>query len=428
MTARHPAVGATPAISPLVAGQAFRAVSRRAALAAYFAVFLAFFDNFALLPLIGPRALELGADALGVGLIVAGYSLANLVLNLVGGSLTDRIGRRTVVLLSLAVAPACIAIYGLASDLSILFAARVIHGVFGGLLMAGLFAMLADVAPQGQRGRTIGRAGALIGLAAVIGPALAGLAATRFGPGPVFIGVAIVLAVGLLVIWRMVPETLPEAERVERAPGTWRRLLGDPRLRVAFVAIFGLEAAVGIVTGFVKDGIIERQLAAGMELERAIRYASGAQGGLFSVFALVAVLAMLSPIARRVDRKGPIGISIVGLLILAGSTAILAMSPTLETDLVAMLLYGLGFGLLFPAAAAGVGIAARASERGRAYGVFNLSFDAGLVVGPLVAGWIAVSAFAISPFATATVGLLVVAVLIPLVARGARIPEDVPAQ
>jgi MFS family permease len=384
--------------------------------AAYAAVFLAFFDNFALLPLIAPRAQELGADALGVGFAVAAYSLTNLFLNLVGGALTDRVGRRLILLVSLAVSPICIAIYGLADSLPIFLGARAIHGAFGGFLTASLFALLADLAPEGQRGKTIGRAGALIGAAAVIGPAAAGLAAREFGSQPVFLAVAAIIAVGLLLVRGAIPETLPEPAR-SGAPGTWRRLLADPRLRVAFLAIFALEAGVGIITGFLKDGIIERQMAAGMDAERALRYATGAQGGLFSIFALVAIILMLSPIARRVDRRGAFGLSMAGLAFLGGSTAIMAIDATIVTDSVAMVLYGIGFGLLFPAAAGMVGIAAPLPERGRAYGLFNFSFDAGLSAGPLLAGVLAVTALGIEPFITATILIAVVVLLIPLAAR-----------
>ncbi|HET9498442.1 MAG TPA: MFS transporter [Candidatus Limnocylindria bacterium] len=391
-------------------------IPRRARLAAYAAVFLAFFDNFALLPLIAPRAQELGADALGVGVAVAAYSLTNLFLNLLGGSLADRVGRRRVLLVSLAVSPICIAIYGLADSLPVFLAARAVHGAFGGFLTASLFALLADLAPEGERGKTIGRAGALIGAAAVIGPAAAGVAARELGSGPVFLAVAAIIAVGLIVVRGAIPETLPPPAR-SGAPGTWRRLLADPRLRVAFLAIFALEAGVGVVTGFLKDGIVERQMAVGMDAERALRYATGAQGGLFSIFALVAVILMLSPIARRVDRRGAFGLSLAGLACLAASTAIMAVGGTLVTDSVAMVLYGVGFGLLFPAAAGMVGIAAPAPERGRAYGVFNFSFDAGLAAGPLLAGVLAVSTLAVEPFITATALIVLVAVLIPLAAR-----------
>lgn len=391
-------------------------IPRRARLAAYAAVFLAFFDNFALLPLIAPRAEELGADALGVGFAVAAYSLTNLFLNLLGGSLTDRVGRRLILLVSLAVSPICIAIYGLADSLPIFLGARAIHGAFGGFLTASLFALLADLSPEGQRGKTIGRAGALIGAAAVIGPAVAGLAAREFGPQPVFLAVAAIIAVGLLLVRGAIPETLPEPAR-SGAPGTWRRLLADPRLRVAFLAIFALEAGVGIITGFLKDGIVARQMADGMDAERALRYATGAQGGLFSIFALVAIILMLSPIARRVDRRGAFGLSLAGLAFLAGSTAIIAVDANIVTDSAAMVLYGVGFGLLFPAAAGMVGIAAPLPERGRAYGIFNFSFDAGLSAGPLLAGALAVTTLGVEPFITATILIAVVVVLIPFAAR-----------
>ena len=153
-----------------------------------------------------------------------------------------------------------------------------------------------------------------------------------------------------------------------------------------------------------------------MDAERALRYATGAQGGLFSVFALVAVILMLSPIARRVDRRGAFGLSLVGLGFLAASTVLLAAGGALLADSTAMVLYGIGFGLLFPAAAGMVGIAAPPPERGRAYGIFNFSFDAGLSVGPLLAGALAVSTFGVAPFVTATVLIGIVAVLIPLAA------------
>jgi MFS family permease len=359
---------------------------------------------------------------------VAAYSLTNLLLNLVGGSLTDRVGRRLVLLVSLAVSPICIAIYGLADSLPVFLAARAVHGAFGGFLTASLFALLADMAPVGERGKTIGRAGALIGAAAIVGPAAAGLAARELGSGPVFLAVAAIIAIGLLLVRGAIPETLPEPAR-SGAPGTWRRLLTDPRLRVAYLAIFAMEAGVGVITGFLKDGIVERQMAAGMDAERALRYATGAQGGLFSIFALVAVILMLSPIARRVDRRGALGLSLAGLACLATSTAVLAVGDSLTVDSGAMVLYGIGFGLLFPAAAGVVGIAAPAPERGRAYGVFNFSFDAGLAVGPLAAGALAVSALGFEPFLTATILIVAVAVLIPLAARsGAEQPEVAAAE
>ena len=68
-------------------------LNSRARVAIYSAVFLAFLDNFVLLPVIAPRAAELGGGSVAVGLAIAAYSFANLIFNLLGGFLADRFGR-----------------------------------------------------------------------------------------------------------------------------------------------------------------------------------------------------------------------------------------------------------------------------------------------------------------------------------------------
>ena len=393
-------------------------LSRRSRAAIYIAIFLAFIDNFALLPVIGPRAQELGGTPLLVGIAIAAYSLANLAFNLIGGTLADRIGRRRVVVAALVISPAAIGIYALADSLPLFLLARVVHGASGGVLAAALFALLGDSAPFGERGRTLGRAGALIGIAAVVGPATAALVSNLFGVSAVFVGVAGFIAVGLAVVLPLLPETLVITPGTRPTAGAWRRILREPRVRVALIAIFGLQAAVGSVTGFIKDGLIQRALEEGRTQEEALRYAAGASGGLFTIFGIIAIALMLSRISTRVDKRGPFGISLIGLAALVGALALLATSPTFTIDLVAMLLYGIGYGLIFPAAAGAIAIASAPEERGRANGAFNISFDLGISTGPILGGLIATVVIGVSPF---TGGLVLVALslaLLPLAARG----------
>ena len=104
---------------------------------------------------------------------------------------------------------------------------------------------------------------------------------------------------------------------------------------------------------------------------------------------------------------------------LLAALALLAVSPTLEVDVVAMLLYGVGYGLIFPAAAGAVAIASDPSERGRANGAFNLSFDVGISAGPILGGTLATLIVGLTPFSG---GLLLVAfalLLLPAVGREA---------
>ena len=394
-------------------------LSRRSRAAIYAAIFLAFIDNFALLPVIGPRAQELGGTPLLVGIAIAAYSLANLAFNLIGGTLADRIGRRRVVVAALVISPAAIGIYALADSLPLFLLARVVHGASGGVLAAALFALLGDAAPFGERGRTLGRAGALIGIAAVVGPATAALVSNLFGVSAVFVGVAGFIAVGLAVVLPLLPETLVVTPATRPSVDAWRRILREPRVRVALLAIFGLQAAVGSVTGFIKDGLIQRALEEGRTQEEALRYAAGASGGLFTIFGLIAIALMLSRISTRVDKRGPFGISLIGLAALVGALTLLAISPTFTIDLVAMVLYGIGYGLIFPAAAGAIAIASAPEERGRANGAFNFSFDLGISAGPILGGLGATAVIGVTPFAGGLALVALSLLLLPLAARGA---------
>ena len=394
-------------------------LTRRSRAAIYAAIFLAFIDNFALLPVIGPRAQGLGGTPLLVGIAIAAYSLANLAFDPIGGILADRIGRRRVVVAALVISPVAIAIYALADSLPLFLLARVIHGASGGVLAAALFALLGDAAPVGERGRTLGRAGALIGIAAVFGPATAALVSNLFGVNAVFLGVAVFIAIGLAAVLPFLPETLIVTPATRPTVGAWRRILGEPRVRVALLAIFGLEAAVGTVTGFIKDGLIQRALDEGRTQEAALRYAAGASGGLFTIFGVIAIALMLSRISTRVVKRGPFGISLVGLGALVGALALLAVSPTITVDLVAMVLYGIGYGLIFPAAAGAIAIASAPEERGRANGAFNVSFDIGISAGPILGGLVATLAIGVTPFAGGLALVVLSLALLPLAARGA---------
>ena len=393
-------------------------LSRRSRAAIYATVFLSFIDNFALLPVIGPRTQSLGGTPLLVGFAIAAYSLANLAFDPIGGVLADRFGRRRLIVISLVISPIAIAAYAFADSLPLFLAARIIHGASGGVLSAAVFALLGDAAPVGQRGRQLGRAGALIGIAAVLGPAGAAIGSTLAGPAAVFIGLAIFIAAGLAITLPLLPETFAPREKSVSRPGAWRRILASPQLRVALVAIFGLEAAVGSVTGFIKDGLITRALAEGRDQAGALRYAAGASGGLFTIFGIIAIAIMLSRVSSRVDNRGPFGISLVGLASLAGALALLAVSPTITVDLIAMVLYGIGYGLIFPAAAGAVAIATQPEERGRANGALNLSFDIGISAGPILGGLIATLFVGVTAFAGGLTLVLGALILLPLVGRG----------
>lgn len=358
-------------------------MGRAGRIAIFSVVFLAFLDNFALLPVVGPYARSLGAGSIGIAVAVAAYSITNLVFDVVGGALVDRFGRRRTLVWSLAISPIALALYATAGSLGSLVVLRIVHGAAGGMVTAAVFTVVGDIAPVGERGRYVGRAGALIGLAAIVGPAFGGEASAR-ATGPegfhmVFYAVAAMLAIGLVMTLGFLRETRSGVSvPAPGAPSAWRDLLMNPMLRATYLGTIAYTFAVGTLAAFFS-----------VDLEDA-GYDRRVSGSLLALFGLIAVIVMLwRRAARSVDERGPVPATVIGLACLAGSSALLLLPVTMTTAAASMVIYGVGYGFVFPAVGGAVTVAAPPSERGRAYGLFNVAFDLGISIGPLAGGFAA---------------------------------------
>lgn len=365
-------------------------------------LFLSFVDVFALLPTVGPHVAALGGGDAAIGLAVGAYSASNLPANLVGGMLVDRWGRRRVLLMGLGLAACAVAAYALAATVAAFVTTRILHGIAGGILIPAVFAAAGDRARPGDTGRSFGRLGALIGAAAVVAPAAAGIVRQAVSTNAVFLGIAGLLAVGLLVALWGVHDRLPEpgatAEtRPAVAERAMRSLLADPALRRVLTATASMTAAVGVLAGFLP------------RTAEALGATPSAVGGLFTAYAVVAAAVMLSPLAGRVDRGRAVASAGVGLAILALSLALLTFAGALWIAIVASAIFGAGYGLIFPAVTGTTSLSATDATRGRAFGLFNVAFSLGLAVGPPVIGWVAEVAPQVDVFVPAAALCLVVA-------------------
>src|SRR6266487_5941323 len=174
-----------------------------------FLMALTIFIDFAgfgiILPLLPFWAQRFGAGPVGVGLVLTIYALAQFLFTPALGTLSDRYGRRPIILAALLIEALSLALSALSGSLLILLMARFIGGL-GASNIGSAQAVVADVTPAEGRARGMGLIGAAIGLGFVVGPALGGLLAP-LGPAVPFwaaMGVAIVNA--LLVIL-FLPET-----------------------------------------------------------------------------------------------------------------------------------------------------------------------------------------------------------------------------
>jgi MFS family permease len=385
-------------------------IARRSLAAARAVAAVAFLDLFMQFPTVAPYAADLGAAPGLVGVIVGAYSASNLVGNLIAGAVLDRWGRRRPLLASLALTAAVIAAYTLARDARELLTLRVLHGLAASVLTVAAFAIMGDVTPPGSRARVMGQGGAVIGATAVIGPPLAGILRDRAGFDAVFVTGAAVMLLTLAVAWRFGRETVRPAARLA---GDTSAIRVTRPLGAAYAAVFAYTVGLGTAV---------THLALMLQ---AAGFSGGAIGLAFGLFALVAVAVMLSPLTGASDRYGRRHPLATGLILVALGLGVMGLGGI--SAVAGMGIFGMGFGLVFPSAAALVAESVAPGERGRAFGVFYALWSLGTVAGAGLAGVIAQVQGGITglPFAAAAAaavaGLPVVLRLLPRASHAAPI-------
>ncbi len=412
-----------------------RPVRIAGARAAGVVLFLSFMDVTTLVTIVSSHAASLGAGAIGIGLSVGAYSATNLPANIVGGILLDRVGRRQLTVAGFLLAAIAVLGYAQAATVPGFVLIRALHGIAGGVLVTAVFASAGDRTRAGRAGRSFGRYGAIIGSAWVVGPALAGVITARSGTGLAFQVVAVLLVIGAIVtllFLRDVPmvdaQDDPTAgEDAVTDDGTsrmaaMRELSRRPAVRRALLATTAWMAAVGTLAAFLRESVI------------AVGAPESAASGLFSAYALMAALMMLSPLAARVDRIGADGMIAAGLGVIA--TALLVMSAAdrlappgsgLLVLLLASAVFGAGYGIIFPAVTGAISLAATTRTRGRAFGLFNVAFSIGLALGPPLVGglvwastWASSGTITLDPFLPVALLCLATSVIIRRAGRRER--------
>ena len=347
--------------------------------AARLVVFAAFFDLFVQFPTIAPYAESLGASAAFVGIIVAAYSFTNLFGNLGAGYILDRWGRRSPMLLGMAITVIAVFSYSLVQTPEQMMAARAVHGIGAAVLAPGAFSIIGDRTASDRWGRAMGLTGALIAVAALIGPPAAGILRDIWGANVVFyVDCAFILItlVAFILITRDDSLTVSE-EKSDPQTASPEDTRKKPALWSAYAAAFAITVGIGALVTHLPLMLEEQG-------ETAAR-----SGYSFGVYALVAMLVMASPISRAGDRFGRFGPLMLGLVGVAAGLALLGVLEGYGGVVVGMAVFGLGYGLVFPAATALVASATGADRRGMAFGVFYAVYSFGVVVGASGSGRLA---------------------------------------
>ncbi len=325
-----------------------------------------------IIPILPLYASDFGASPYMIGLLLASYSLAQLVFAPIWGRLSDRVGRKPILVITLVGSAIGSLVLGLAGSILVLFIGRIIDGI-SGASVAVARAIVADTADETNRPRLMGLLGAALGIGFVLGPALGGLAGL-FGPRVPFLIAGSIAAINAVVAARRLPET---------------KKVTESRATLSLRSIGGLDGEVArlITLSFVAVAafsLFETTFA----LLAAERLAlTGPQISL--VFALVGVVlvgtqaGLVGVVSNRYQEITIIGIglalNIPGFVLVAFSTSWLQLAPGL-------VLLAVGQGLLAPAISSAIAGRAPAGHAGVVLGVQQSAAGLARVVGPITGG------------------------------------------
>ena len=351
------------------------------------------------MPVLPFYATEFGASATSLGLLFTVYAAAQFLCARAWGRLSDRIGRRRVMLLTIAGTALSLLGLGLARSLAWLFVARAVGGAFAANIGVAS-AFVTDVTEEKDRTRWMGMLGASFGIGFVLGPAIGG------GLAPFGYQVPMLAAAGLAAAnWIHALISLPDPPvRAASVGGEVLPVRGlrEPLMRRLCLANFVFSVAVTQLETLFALFMLHRfgydaRAVAVLLIAMAVLM-GGIQGG-----------AMKRLSARWSERT----LAIAGSVLLALGFLGLPEAGSVALLLVPLALCAVGRAILQPALMSMASFAAGARERGAAMGTFQASASLARVLGPLAAGWLYDRAAA-APFLFAGALLITVA----LQARG----------
>ncbi len=310
--------------------------------------------------------------------LAAVYALMQFLFAPLIGALSDRFGRRTVILLALSLFSLSYLVLALAPNLLWAFVGRTLAGVTGATITAAN-AYIADVSTPQTRARNFGFVGVAFGLGFILGPAIGGLLG-GFGLRVPFYGSAVVAAIGVVYGLFVLPESLPPERR---RPFAWNRI--DP-----FRALAGLRAypvVAGLAGAFVFFSLAQRGLETVFVLYTDYRYAWGPQENglaLALVGAMAAVVqgVLVRPLVARLGERRTI---LLGLSVSSLGYVGYALAPTGGVLLGVIAVTALG-GVAGPAIQGLVAGSVRPEEQGTVQGTLTSAISATAVLAPLVSG------------------------------------------
>ena len=366
-------------------------MTSRVLLIVFFTVFLDMIGFGIVIPLLPFYVQSMGGSAEIVGLILGAFSLTQMLATPVLGRVSDRYGRRPVILLSLAGNAIAMVIFAFAAEqklLALFFVSRTLAGMTAGNLSA-CQAAVADVTDGPERAAGMGRLGAGIGLGMVVGPFLGSVLSRIDAAAPPLAAAALALT-DWIAAYFLMPETRARGVDTVRSEGEQRSVaqaLRDPRILavmamyfLTFLSMANIQVAMPLLAN-ARFGWNEREI-----------------GYVFGLFGFMALAVQGGIIGRLSRRYAAVTILVLGALCVVAGMASIAAAYRPLLLVAGVALVGFGIGLTNPTLASLASQLAGRQRQGVILGFAQSAGGAARTVGPPWSGMLYTRAGGAAPF------------------------------
>ena len=345
--------------------------------------------------LVQPYIINPNNQAIVVTLLISVYAFCMFFSAPILGALSDRFGRRPLLLFSLLGAAIGFLVFGIGGSLWVLFAGRIIEGITGGSIST-IFAYFADITPKEQRTKYFGWVSAITGVGSVMGPALGGGLAAKFGyAAPLYFG-AIITLLNVVYGYFFMPESLHKDNRLkEITPSRLNpflqlfNVLSMKNLNRLLISAFLLWIPSGSLQAILSQFTID-----------TFHWKPALIGLVFSIMGIQDIISQGFIMPRLLLKLSDKQIVILGMSSeiigygLIGASAIFSFYPFF---IVGMFIFGFGDSVFGPAFNGMVSKSADSSEQGRVQGGSQSIQSLARIIGPIIGGQLYVMLGAAAP-------------------------------
>jgi len=343
-------------------------------------------------PLLTFYALRLGGQASTVGPLFSSFAVAQLLASPIWGRVSDRYGRRPVLIIGLLASAIAYLIFGFANSLWLLFVCRIVQG-FGGGTTGVAQAYVADAMEPSRRAKALGWLSAATSLGVSIGAVLGSLTHRLWGPRGPGISAAVLVLVNMLIAWKWLPEsrvlTRPPEETRHTvdpdAPSGWRRAVNNIARPVWNVVRHPGRPVSEVIWVYAIGMLALNSLIAVLSLYLQQRFGMNENnvGPIYFVFSGVGVVMRTYPVGWINERLGEVRTMRLGAILLGTGLLLMPLPRTEWAFICCLILSPIGTALLFPASTALVSHRTNRNEYGVQMGAQQTLRGIMSIVGPI---------------------------------------------